>query len=69
MTMSPQNEDRNQRFRIDLWATIAAYALALLMLILATELHAQPLTVIHDFVGTDGSQPGAGLTIDQAGNF
>jgi len=43
--------------------TIAAYALALLMIILATQLHAQSFTVIHDFVGTDGSRPGAGLTI------
>ena len=63
MVMRGQQRDRSQTFGIDLWMTIAAYALALLMIILATQLHAQSFTVIHDFVGTDGSRPGAGLTI------
>jgi uncharacterized repeat protein (TIGR03803 family) len=32
-------------------------------------MYAQTLTVLHTFVGSDGSQPFAGLTMDGAGNF
>jgi uncharacterized repeat protein (TIGR03803 family) len=52
-----------------LWATIAAYALALLMIVLATQLHAQTYTVLRNFAGSDGDSPQAGLTLDRAGNL
>src|SRR5271169_6243351 len=54
----------------DLRVTIAAYALALLMIFPATRLHAQTFTVLHTFTGAaDGANPYAGLTMDRAGNF
>jgi hypothetical protein len=39
MVMTGQKGDRGRTFEIDLWATIVAYVLALLMIILATQLH------------------------------
>jgi uncharacterized repeat protein (TIGR03803 family) len=54
----------------DLRVTIAAYALALLMIFPATQLHAQTFTVLHTFTGAgDGANPYAGLTMDRSGNF
>src|SRR5271165_4874194 len=68
--MTGQKQDRGRTFGIDMWATIAAYALALLMIVLATQLHAQTFTVLHTFTGgIDGESPLVGLTIDAAGNL
>src|SRR5271166_5141925 len=69
MVMTGQEQDRSRTFRIDLWATIVAYAVALLMIVLATQLHAQTYTVLHNFAGSDGDSPQAGLTLDRAGNL
>ena len=54
----------------DWWATIAAFVLALLMIVAATQLHAQTFTVLHSF-GTypDGYEPLAGVTMDSHGNL
>jgi len=55
---------------IDLGMTLAALGLALLMIVLATELQAQTLTVLHNFTGgKDGANPAAGLTMDARGNL
>lgn len=55
---------------IDLWVTLAAYALALLMIAPATQLHAQTYRVLHTFTGGfDGAQPPYGLAMDSAGNL
>jgi uncharacterized repeat protein (TIGR03803 family) len=68
--MTGQGKDRSQTFRIDLWVTIAAQALALLMIILATQLHAQTFTVLHNFTdGLDGGSPHGALTLDARGNL
>jgi uncharacterized repeat protein (TIGR03803 family) len=68
--MTGQEQDRGRTFGIDLWVTIAAYALALLMIVLATQLHAQTFTVLHNFAGgQDGANPQAGLTMDGGGNL
>jgi hypothetical protein len=69
--MTGQKQDRTRTFGVDLWATIAAIVIALLMIILATQLHAQTFTVLHTFTGAaDGAVPGgAGLTIDRNGNL
>jgi len=68
--MTGQEQDRSRTFGIDLWATIAAYALALLMIVLATQLHAQTFTVLHNFTdGLDGGSPYAGLVMDARGNL
>ena len=68
--MTDQKPEISRTFGIDLWATIAAYALALLMIVLATQLHAQTFTVLHTFTtGMDGANPFAGLTLDAAGNL
>ncbi|MGC2111637.1 MAG: choice-of-anchor tandem repeat GloVer-containing protein [Candidatus Korobacteraceae bacterium] len=54
----------------DLWTIVAAMAVALLMILAATEAHAQTLTVLHSFTGgADGGQPYAGLSMDRAANF
>ena len=68
--MTGQEQDRDRTFGIDLWATIAAYALALLVIVLATQLHAQTYAVLHNFTGgSDGANPEAGLAIDRAGKL
>jgi uncharacterized repeat protein (TIGR03803 family) len=55
---------------IDLWAISIAFVIALLMIVLATEVHAQTLTVLHTFTGgRDGANPMAGLTMDATGNL
>jgi uncharacterized repeat protein (TIGR03803 family) len=39
------------------------------MIVLATQLHAQTYTVLHNFAGSDGASPQTGLTLDTAGNL
>lgn len=56
--------------KADLWMTLAAMVVAALMIVAATQMEAQTLTVLHTFTGNgDGGVPFAGLTIDQGGNF
>ncbi len=54
---------------MDLWMTIAATAIATLLIVAATQAEAQTYTVLHTFNGPDGAKPGAGLTLDRAGNL
>lgn len=54
---------------IDLWMTVAATALATLLIVAAPSAHAQTFTVVHNFTGSDGANPWAGLTLDRAGNL
>ncbi|MGB9256526.1 MAG: choice-of-anchor tandem repeat GloVer-containing protein [Candidatus Korobacteraceae bacterium] len=55
---------------IDLWMTLAAIAIAILLLIAATEARAQTFTTLHNFGdGSDGGYPYAGLSMDRAGNL
>jgi uncharacterized repeat protein (TIGR03803 family) len=68
--MTGQERDRSWTLRIDLWATIATYALALLMIVLATQVQAQTYIPLHHFKNTpDGWEPWGGLTMDKAGNL
>jgi hypothetical protein len=68
--MSFPRQDSSRTFGIDLWATIAAFVLALLMIVLATQVHAQTYTVLHNFTdGQDGGSPYANLILDGAGNL
>jgi uncharacterized repeat protein (TIGR03803 family) len=68
--MTGQKQDRGRTFEIDLWATIVAFVIALLMIVLATQMHAQTFTVLHTFTTRmDGANPYAGLTLDAAGNL
>ena len=61
---------RRENASIDWWMTLAAAAVATLMIIAATQVHAQTFTVLHSFTGrADGSSPSAGVTIDRAGNL
>src|SRR5271163_4838918 len=49
---------------------LSVLLILVLAFILTQSSQAQTLTVLHNFTGgQDGSQPVAGLTIDQAGNF
>lgn len=54
---------------VDLWMTVAATALATLLIVAATQAQGQTFTVIHSFSGRDGANPYAGLSIDRAGNL
>jgi len=46
------------------------YAVAFLMIVLTTAVHAQTFTVLHAFTGQqDGGSPASGLTMDRAGNL
>jgi uncharacterized repeat protein (TIGR03803 family) len=67
--MGLPKQDPGWTFGNDLWTTIAAVALALLMIVLATQLHAQTYNVIYNFTGGPDSGSDAGLTIDKAGNL
>jgi uncharacterized repeat protein (TIGR03803 family) len=68
--MVNRKQDRNRIFGTDLWATIVAYAFAFLLIVFATQSHAQTFTVLHAFGnGQDGFAPFAGLTMDAAGNL
>jgi len=70
MMMASQKQDRGGTMGIDLGMTLAALGLALLMIVLATQVHAQTLTVLHSFTGgKDGANPAAGLTMDARGNL
>jgi len=64
-------EPQSSRFRqIDLWAVLAAMAVAALLLVLATESQGQTLTVLHNFdLGNDGGLPYGGVALDQAGRI
>ncbi len=72
---SPRNgiardHGRKSSTRIDLWMTLAAVAIATLLIVIATQAHAQTLSIVHTFTGGgDGGVPYAGLTVDQGGNF
>ena len=63
-------EHRSRIGDIKVRMTAAAVLLAMLCSVAATkEAHGQSFTVFHDFNGTAGSQPMAGLATDAAGNF
>lgn len=68
--MTHSDQRRGEVGGIDLWMTIAALAVAILMIVAATQVQAQTFTVLHSFTGgADGDQPTAGLTLDRAGNL
>jgi len=54
---------------MDLWATLAAVAIATLLIVIATEAQAQTFVTLHNFSGSEGEGPMAGLTMDGAGNL
>jgi uncharacterized repeat protein (TIGR03803 family) len=56
--------------KADIWMTLAAMVVAVLMIVAATQMEAQTLTVLHNFTGgTDGYAPYSALTMDRAGNL
>jgi len=68
-TMKRSEQTRNGIGGLDLRMTIAATAIATLLLVAATPAQAQTYTVIHTFNGPDGAFPYGTLTMDRAGNF
>ncbi|MGC2111633.1 MAG: choice-of-anchor tandem repeat GloVer-containing protein [Candidatus Korobacteraceae bacterium] len=66
---------RLQRIRrmiggIDLWSTMIAVAIAILMIVVATQVEAQTYNVIYSFSGcADGNTPTGTLALDRAGNL
>jgi len=55
---------------IDLWTALAASAVAVIMILAATEAQAQTFQVLHSFTGGgDGGFPSRRLTLDAAGNL
>jgi len=55
---------------MDLWMTVVAISIAILLILLATQVQAQTFTVLHNFTaGDDGSEPLVGFTLDAAENL
>ena len=55
---------------MDLWMTVTAISIAILLIFVATRVQAQTFTVLHTFTGgDDGASPSAGVTLDRAGNL
>ncbi len=68
--MQRPEQCRKWTISMDLWMTLAAIALATLMIVVATEAQGQTFTVLHNFTGgRDGANPLDGLTIDRNGNL
>ena len=68
--MQRPEQCRKWTISMDLWMTVAAIALATLMIVVATEAQGQTFTVLHNFTGgRDGANPLDGLTIDRNGNL
>ncbi len=67
--MERPEQCRKWTVSMDLWMTVAAIALATLMIVIATEAQGQTFTVLHTFTGPDGSGPIAVPTLDRAGNL
>jgi uncharacterized repeat protein (TIGR03803 family) len=55
---------------MDLWMMGAAISIAILLILVATQVQAQTGTVLHNFTGgDDGADPLAGVTFDQQGRI
>jgi hypothetical protein len=67
--MQRPEQCRKWSISVDLWMTVAAIAIATLMIVVATEAQGQTFTVLHTFSGPDGSGPIAVPTLDRAGNL
>ena len=67
--MQRPEQFRKWSISVDLWMTVAAIAIATLMIVIATEAQGQTFTVLHTFTGPDGSGPIAVPTLDRAGNL
>ena len=68
--MDRQKRNRSWTPGIDQATTLAALTLAMLMIVLATQVQAQTFTVLHEFTGgSDGSNPYSSLVPDRAGNL
>ncbi len=68
--MTRSEQPGNKTSNVDFWVTLAAFALAILFIILATEVsHGQTFSVVHNLVGNQGTRPGSGVIIDAAGNL
>ncbi len=68
--MKCSEQTRNGSGRMDLWMTVAAIGIAILLIFAATQVQAQSFTVLHTFTGgDDGASPSAGVTADEVGNL
>ncbi len=67
--MKRSEQTANRSCGLDLWVAVAATAIATLTIVAATQAQAQTFTVLHNFAGSDGAYPSAGLSMDQAGNL
>src|SRR5580698_7580810 len=56
-------------FGIHLWAKVATVVLAATILPMIPTARAQSFVTIHNFSGSDGAVPEAGLSMDRAGNL
>ena len=56
--------------RVNLSATVASMALAILLIVMASQpVEGQTFSTLHSFSGLDGGTPTAGPTMDGAGNL
>ena len=69
--MANPRQLRNSIFNLSLGSALAALAVAVLMVVVASQpAQAQTYKVIYNFTGGgDGAQPYAGVTLDKAGNL
>ncbi|MGA2370464.1 MAG: choice-of-anchor tandem repeat GloVer-containing protein [Candidatus Korobacteraceae bacterium] len=68
--MSHSEQSRKWTVSLDLWATVAAIAVATLLIVIATQAQAQTFSVLHTFTGGgDGANPYASLVMGGEGRF
>lgn len=65
MTSHPKRSQKGRTKRL----SVALWMVALVTVMVSAVTQAQTYSVIHSFMGPDGSNPAAGITIDRGGNL
>ena len=70
--MTHEKHNQTRSLTTNSRAAAAAFAVSIMFVLIVVAppaAQAQTFTVLHNFAGTDGAEPGAGVTMDRAGNL